>query len=93
MEASSVLYNSAVSTAINSILLSTYVVVGERKISCVSQVDLGCTGLAFMDFKFAVRNNIPLSRLVKQKPLYLADGVLSSWIEWGVELQFGIGAY
>jgi hypothetical protein len=50
-------------------------------------------GLAFMDFKFAIRNNIPLSRLVKKKPLYLADGVLSLWIEWGVELQFGIGAH
>jgi hypothetical protein len=35
-------------------------------------------GLAFMDFMIAVCNNIPLSRLVKKKPLYLADGVLSS---------------
>ena len=46
-----------------------------------------------MDFKFAVRNNIPLSRLVKKRPLYLADGVLSSWIEWAAELRFGIGAH
>jgi hypothetical protein len=46
-----------------------------------------------MDFKFAVRNNIPLSRLVKKRPLYLADGVFSSWIEWGAELRFGIGAH
>ena len=45
-----------------------------------------------MDFKFAVRNNIPLSRLVKKRPLYLADGVLSSWIEWAAALRFGIGA-
>ena len=93
MEASNILYISAVGKAINSILLSSYLVVGERKISCVSLVDSGCTGLAFMDFKFAVRNNIPLSRLVKKRPLYLADGVLSSWIEWGVELRFGIGAH
>ena len=72
------LYISAVGRAINSILLSSYLVVGERKISCISLVDLGCTGLAFIDFKFVVRNNIPLSRLVKQRPLYLTDGVLSS---------------
>ena len=92
-EASNVLYISAVGKAINSILLSSYLVVSERKISCISQVDSGCTGLAFMDFKFTVRNNIPLSRLVKKRPLYLADGVLSSWIEWGAELRFGIGAH
>jgi hypothetical protein len=93
MEASNVFYISTVGIAINSILLSSYLVVGEYKISYVSLVDSGCMGLAFMDFKFAVRNNIPLSRLAKKKPLYLADDVLSSWIEWGVELQFGIGAH
>jgi hypothetical protein len=49
--------------------------------------------LAFMDFKCVVRNNIPLSRLVKKKPRYLADGVLSSWIECRAELRFGIGAH
>src|SRR3982074_1861880 len=77
-EASNVLYISAVGKAINSILLSSYLVVGECKISCVSRVASGCTGLTFIDFKFAIRNNIPLSRFVKKKPLYLADGVLSS---------------
>jgi hypothetical protein len=56
-------------------------------------VDSGCMRLAFIDFKFAVCNNIPLFRLVKKKPLYLADSVLLSWIEWGVGLRVGIGAH
>jgi hypothetical protein len=46
-----------------------------------------------MDCKFVVHNNIPLSRLVKKKPLYVANGVFSSWIEWGSELRFGIGVH
>jgi hypothetical protein len=92
-EANNVLYISTVGKAINSILLFDYLVVGKRIISCVSLVDSGYTGLTFMDFKFAIRNNIPMSRLVKKKPLYLADGVFSSWVEWGAELWFGIGAY
>jgi hypothetical protein len=50
-------------------------------------------GLAFMDFKFDIRNNILLSRLVNKRSLYLADGMFSSWIEWGAELRFGISAY
>jgi hypothetical protein len=81
MEASNVLYISVVGKAINSILLSSYLVIGERKISCVALVDSGCMGLAFMDFKCTVRNNIPLFRLVKKRSLYLDDGVFSSWIE------------
>jgi hypothetical protein len=70
------LYISALGTAINSSLLSSYLVVGEGNILCILLVDLGYTGLACMDFQFAICNNIPLSWLVKKKPLYLVDSVL-----------------
>jgi hypothetical protein len=66
MEAINVLYISAIGTVINAILLSSYLVVGKCIISYILLVNSGYTELAFMDFKFAVRNNISLSWLVKQ---------------------------
>jgi hypothetical protein len=82
---------SAVGSSAKSILLSSYVVFGERPIPCVSLVDSGCTGLAFMDFHFAVRPRLPLQQLQQAKPLFLADGVLSSWITHITELPLRIG--
>jgi hypothetical protein len=75
----------------NSITLSSYLLVGDRAIPCVSLVDSGCTGLAFLDFKFAVRHHISLTKLRERKPLSLADGALSSWIEWKAEVCLAIG--
>lgn len=74
-----------------SILLSSYLVVDQRIVRCVSLVDSGCSALAFIDFQFAVRHRLPLSRLPRKRPLFLADGILSSWIEWFVQLPYGIG--
>jgi hypothetical protein len=75
----------------NSIKLSSYLLVDGRAIPCVSLVDSGCTGLAFLDFKFAVRHDVPLTRLREKKPLFLADGALSSWIEWKAEACLATG--
>jgi len=82
---------SALGSSPKSILLDSYIVVGSRAIRCVSLVDSGCTALAFVDFQFVVRHRLPLSRLPRKRPLSLADGAFSSWIEWYVELPFGVG--
>ena len=65
----------------NSITLSSYLFVNSYTIPCTSLVDSRYTGLAFLDFKFAVRHYVPLTKLQEKKPLFLADGALSSWIE------------
>ena len=61
----------------NSILLSSYFVWNGYIVLYVLLVDSGYTGLAFLDFKFAVRYYIPISKIEKKKLLFLADGVLS----------------
>ena len=44
-----------------------------------------------MDFAFAIRNRLPMARLRKRKPLYLANGELSTWIEFDTMLQLWVG--
>jgi hypothetical protein len=75
----------------SSILLSSYLVWDGYAVPCVSLVDSGCTGLAFLDFKFAVRHHVPMTKMEKKKPLFLADGALSSWIEWEATVGLEIG--
>src|SRR5947209_3187954 len=75
----------------NSILLSSYLHIDNRVVLYISLVDLGYTGLVFLDFKFATRYRILTFRLPKRLPLFLADGVLLSWIEWATILTLRIG--
>jgi hypothetical protein len=44
-----------------------------------------------MDFAFLVKHRLPSRRLYRPRPLYLADGVLSSWITHTTELRLKIG--
>jgi hypothetical protein len=54
-------------------------------------VDSGCTALAFVDYAFAVRNNLPLVKLSRKRPLYLADGSFSGWIEYATGATMEVG--
>lgn len=63
----------------------------KRKAACVSLVDSGCSGLAFMDYKFAVKHRLPLTQLQKRRPLFLADSVLSSWVEFATKTELLVG--
>lgn len=75
-----------------SILLCSYLYVSpERALPCASLVDSGCTGEAFLDHSFAVKNHIPLLMLPFPRPLHLADGGLKSWIRQYTILPFQVG--
>lgn len=82
---------SALGVSDKSILLSSYVVTGGRYVVCVSLVDSGCTGEAFVDFAFAVKNRIPMTKLLRKRPLYLADGGFSSWVEYTATIELAVG--
>jgi predicted aspartyl protease len=56
-------------------------------------VDSGCTGEAFVDYAFAVRIGLPLTKLEKKRPLFLADGKLARWIEYGTRATLQIGSH
>ena len=47
--------------------------------------------MGFVDFAFATRNRLPMTRLRRKKPLYLANGELSTWIEFDTMLQLWVG--
>ena len=82
---------SALSDTAKSILLPSTILFDKRKVVCVSLVDSGCTALAFIDYKFAVRHQLPLMQLQKKRPLFLADGGLSSWVEFATETELMVG--
>lgn len=82
---------SALGSDNKSILLPSYLVSDGRKVVCIALVDSGCTGMAFVDFAFATRNRLPMTKMGRKRPLYLADGVLSSWIEFEITTELVIG--
>ena len=82
---------STIGQSANSILLSSYLLFGGRAIPCTSLVDSGCTALAFLDEDFARQYKLPLQRLLRKRPLFLADGKLAGWIEKAIDLPLGIG--
>lgn len=45
-------------------------------------MDSGCSGEAFIDYNYAVREKLPLYPLERKKPLFLADGDFARWIEY-----------
>lgn len=82
---------STINPSKNSILLPSKIIVSNNAHSCISLVDSGCTGEAFMDFSFAVRTRAKLERLPRPRPLYLANGVLSAWIEYRTRATLQVG--
>lgn len=79
----------------NATLLSTYLWCPQRgsEINCVSLVDSGCTGKAFIDRTFAEKACLWLHQLDKARPLHLADGGFKEWVEHYVETTMRIGCH